>query len=465
MGIKLLDITTEELLEKFGAGNHKPGSGSDAAFQGMISAKLLVTVINLTNEKKRRKRYSKNLPKLLEMESDIQNRIFPELTKLFQEDSIQFDKTIKLREQRDLEKDPIKHNKLSRLALKELKVAIDIPIEISRLCVELTEIANFVFDHAFRSARGDSQVALSGSVSAIAGCLSIIQLNLLSFRSDEYEWIEDTMLKVESLKNKYRNFSNITDSKISILEKEVNDKKILYKEVDQFLKKYKSKKNLSDKDIEESSVELQRLIWKNRYKIWKVKVPQQPTKVLIPGTVLKKIFGYEFHDVAEIGSENNIAGIINQEEKIVMISDEFPKNTQNFTAAHELGHAILHTQKVMHRDKPIDGFTSYKNRDYKERQADKFATFFLMPEKLVKQTFKELFLTDKFQINEDSAFFLTGGNPSELRKECKNSRGLARKLANAEFYSNQSFISISKLFNVSVEAMAIRIEELDLIEF
>lgn len=57
MDIDLLNVTTEKLLEKFGAGNHKPGSGSAAAFQGMLSAKLLVTVISLTNELKRRDNY------------------------------------------------------------------------------------------------------------------------------------------------------------------------------------------------------------------------------------------------------------------------------------------------------------------------------------------------------------------------------------------------------------------------
>lgn len=62
MGKSLLEETTEELLKKFGAGNHKPGSGSAAAFQGMISAQLLITVINLTNENKRKKHYSHVLP-------------------------------------------------------------------------------------------------------------------------------------------------------------------------------------------------------------------------------------------------------------------------------------------------------------------------------------------------------------------------------------------------------------------
>src|SRR5690554_4535881 len=103
MDIDLLNVTTEKLLEKFGAGNHKPGSGSAAAFQGMLSAKLLVTVISLTNEAKRRETYKNVLPKLLSMNNEIHNRIFPRLKDLFQEDAIQFGKTIQAREERDNE--------------------------------------------------------------------------------------------------------------------------------------------------------------------------------------------------------------------------------------------------------------------------------------------------------------------------------------------------------------------------
>jgi len=89
MDIDLLNVTTEELLEKFGAGNHKPGSGSAAAFQGMLSAKLLVTVISLINEPKRRDNHQMVLPTLLKMDKEIHNGIFPKL-KEFQEDAVHF---------------------------------------------------------------------------------------------------------------------------------------------------------------------------------------------------------------------------------------------------------------------------------------------------------------------------------------------------------------------------------------
>ena len=471
MEINLLEITTEKLLEKFGAGNHKPGSGSAAAFQGMLAAKLLVTVISLTNDEKRRDKYKKVLPKLIEMSDNIHNRIFPELTKLFQEDAVQFGKTINAREDRNKEKDIFKSNLLARKALTELKVSIEIPIAISKFCIELTEISEFVFDNGFQSARGDSQVALSGAVAGLAGCLSIIQLNLLSFESDEYSWTSQIIKEAEILKTKYRELNEIASLKIEILENEVKSKSKFHKEIDKLLFEVKSKSKLTNTDIEKAATDLQNLMWIHKKTIWKDNIPDHPTKVLKPSIAFKKALGYNFFITNSIGiSEKDntyaeVAGLINQDEKIVVVSNSFEKNTQNFTAAHELGHAILHKQSVMHRDRPIDGSNKRDSRNLQEFQADKFATNFLMPTKMVKEIFAELFLTDKFVINEDNAFNLIKDSPSKLKAECKNLRGLSLKLADAERFNNQSFNSISKLFDVSITAMAIRLEELNLLEF
>lgn len=471
MSVNLLTISTEKLLEKFGAGNHKPGSGSAAAFQGMISAKLLVTVISLTNEDKKDRRtiYKSWLPNLLKMESEINDRIFPKLAELFEEDSVQFGKTINSRKERDLVTDPVHHNHLSRQALKELKIAIDIPIIISKLCIELSEIAEYVFDNGFKSARGDSQVAFSGAVSALAGCISIIQLNLLSFGSDEYNFITEITSEIDKLKLIHQKLNAAANDKIEILGKEFRDKATLYKEINYLLTEIRIKKNLSDIDIEANVIRLQRLIWKYRTKIWKKNVPKHPLEILKPSMVLKKTLGYEYAivDLENVQTENresNVAGIIDQPNKLVLISDKFNRSTQNFTAAHELGHAILHKQAIMHRDRPQDGATTGK-RDNEEFQADRFATYFLMPKKQVEKIFEELFLTSKFVINENSAFNLTKDSPTKLKSSCKNLRGLSRKLASAETYNNEHFKSISELFGVSVETMAIRLEELVLLEY
>lgn len=471
MDINLLEITTDKLLEKFGAGKHKPGSGSAAALQGMISSKLLTTVISLTNVPKRQKKYAKFLPTLLEMDATIQERIFPELTRLFQEDAVQFDKAITARSERDDEKDVIKSNLLGKKALAELKLSIDIPIEITNFCIELAEISDYVFDNAFQGARGDSQVALSGAVAGIAGCLSIIQLNLLSFGSDEYPWTSKILIETKKLKSKYIGLNNIASSKIELLEDEVFALSNLYKEVDELLNNLKSKSRLTEEDIENAASRFQNLLWIHKELIWLNNVPDHPAKVLKPNTAFKKALAYKYVPVEklEIIDDGNgsfeTAGIINQKDKIVFISNSFDVNTQNFTAAHELGHALLHKQTVLHRDRPINGIPKKVKRNFTERQADKFATYFLMPAKLVKNEFNEIFLTEKFIIDEQTSFNLIKDSPGKLRSQCKNLRGLALKLASSERYDNESFVSIASLFNVSNTAMAIRLEELDLIEF
>src|SRR4051812_31602610 len=95
---KLRDIATGKLLEKFGAGNHKPGSGSASALQGMLSAQLLRTVIDLTIDPKHRNAYLQHINELLRIKNEIDSRIYIALERLFQEDSDEFDKVIKIRE-------------------------------------------------------------------------------------------------------------------------------------------------------------------------------------------------------------------------------------------------------------------------------------------------------------------------------------------------------------------------------
>lgn len=464
--IKLLDISAEKLLEKFGAGNHKPGSGSAAAFQGMIAAKLLVTVISLTNEEKRRSRYSKALPRLLKMDKEIQGRIFPELVRLFHVDSVQFDKTIRIRKKRDSEEDLYKKNKFSKQTLKELKIATEIPLDIASLNIKLAEIAEFVFDRGFQSARGDSHVALSGAISGLAGCLSIIQLNLLSFGCDEAIWMKQIISKTNDVKTIYQNLHLEANSKIDVLEKEVTENVLLHNDINKLLHEVKLNPKLSTTDIESYASRFQRLIWKHRKTIWKKSTPVEYLDILNPAKVFKKALGYEFFNEVEFNESNEIAGLIDQPNKLVLISKDYPRSTQNFTAAHELGHAILHDQNVLHRDRPTDG-SNIDKRNKVEFQADKFATFFLMPSELVKRVFGELFGTDKFVLDDNSAFYLTKGKKSqnELRKNYKDLNGLAIILASTDYYFDKPIPSISKLFNVSVGAMAIRLLELDLLEF
>jgi formiminotetrahydrofolate cyclodeaminase len=131
MAERLIDITTGKLLDKFGAGNHKPGSGSASAFQGMLAAQMLRTVIDLTLEPKRRNTYHNYVLELQKIKQRIDEIIYTGLESLFQLDSEQFDNVIKLRLLRDNEDDWKKKRALLSRAQQALITSTETPLNIA----------------------------------------------------------------------------------------------------------------------------------------------------------------------------------------------------------------------------------------------------------------------------------------------------------------------------------------------
>lgn len=469
MELDFSKITVNELLDKLGMGGHKPGSGSAAALQGMISAKLVQTVIMISNRKKYRETYKVVLPKLLKMSEDIDNDIFPKLLDSFHKDAYYFDKAIKARTatmMAEKESDFYEASRLRKMEAEELKMSVRIPLEIAELCVKLAKISLFVFNNAFRSARGDSHVALGGSVASLAGCLSIVQLNFLSFKIDHFYWTKEMSDWYDDLKSEYELLKVEVDNCVSILEKEVSGQMDLYSDINEFLEKSKVDGNWSDNEIESLASEFQNLLWKHHKSIWGVSL-ESPRQILDSQTIFEKVFDYDFGEFPYIDNDDDgteCAGFIDQRERHVVLSNNYAREVKNFTAAHELGHAIMHKQTVLHRDMPLDS-SSFGPRTETEKQADKFATCFLMPRKQVVKTFYELFGTKKLLINNDTAFSLIRGSESDLRSKIKSRRDFALKIASAEIFAGNPFKSLAQQYNVSLTAMAIRLEELDLVDF
>jgi len=464
----LLDLSANVLLTKFGAGEHKPGSGSAAAFQGMLSAHLICTVITLTCDPKRSETYKNQIEEMAAAERDIRDRILPRLEYLFQEDSFQFDKAIKLRIKRDLEKNKAQQKKLSKEAKEALIPATEVPIEIASLCGELASYALLTFTAGFKSARGDSGVALSGAASAMGGCLSIIDLNLLTCLPNK--WTKNIQHQTTLLRHSYNNFLAQIEKNFNLLRDEVNRNTEYIEQIKVFENKNSVGLISSYEDVEYLATRLQRTIWEYRDKIWKKETPTNPLEILDPENAIK-IVGYNLDKYTTLGQYSEggdifeVAGHIDNKSKQISISEQFSKETQLFTAAHELGHAIMHDQSELHRDRPIDGSAGPHGRDRTEVQADKFATYFLMPKKQIVRTFTSIFLTSQFAIDEATAFALGSGSIDELKAECKNLHALSRKLASTEYYNQKDFSSMAKQYGVSVEAMAIRLEELELLVY
>lgn len=230
-------------------------------------------------------------------------------------------------------------------------------------------------------------------------------------------------------------------------------------------------KNVSFKRIEEITKSLQNEIWKNRQLLWEEKTSDDLVALLVPAVAFEGL-GYRFevaNSLGQIMSSNgmvDVAGFIDKSQMYAGVSSYFSKPIQNFTAAHELGHAVLHNAMGMHRDRDLNGGAVSGQLERVEIEANKFASCFLMPEKIVRVEFQKRFESDQFIVSEDTAFALMNSSQSALRSKYRNLRKLARKLAETgHYHSDRFFMPLNERFNVSTEAMAIRLEELQLIRY
>lgn len=223
-----------------------------------------------------------------------------------------------------------------------------------------------------------------------------------------------------------------------------------------------------DCQIEEQAYGLLNYLWQNRHRIWANNPPADPIDV-IDSVMALSLKGFSFVYQDDLGDSfgdggaTEIAGLIDGDTKTVKISSRFSEDVQTFTAAHELGHAVLHNPTdLIHRDRPANG--EKFSRDPIEREADKFASYFLMPKKILEARFIELFGTGHISLNEEIAFALCGKPLIEVRKECRELKDFSRLVAGANNFHEQPIQSLANQFRVSVQAMAIRLEELNLIE-
>jgi Zn-dependent peptidase ImmA (M78 family) len=220
---------------------------------------------------------------------------------------------------------------------------------------------------------------------------------------------------------------------------------------------------LTNDKIEIAARQLAHSIYRARHSLFPEGIPDDPIELLDP-KVAFHLLGYQFLELDTMGEIEpgiDVAGIIDQDNMRVSISRRFTPLIRNFTAAHELGHVLLHRQSGLHRDKPIDSGGGGQ-RDMIERQADFFAACFLMPKKLLEERFHQRF-ADVLSSRENLAFLLNRSGDTKVDKELSTKRGLARALASLSSINGHAVMSLAEQFKVSVEAMAIRLEQLDLV--
>lgn len=223
-----------------------------------------------------------------------------------------------------------------------------------------------------------------------------------------------------------------------------------------------------DDVIERKVSELHKMIWSKRNELCADGEFVDPVELLEPVKVLE-LLGYRVVFEETLGvfqerkTEIDVAGLLDRKKHRICISRRFRPNVRRFTLAHELGHALMHEDTtILHRDKALDG--SRVARDKVEVEADKFAALFLMPKNLVISRFNKAFCVNgQFVPTTNAVFAFAQEDVIESIEGCETIRELARILAKTERYNGKSFTSLAAQFHVTVEAMAIRLEELGLI--
>jgi IrrE N-terminal-like domain len=217
--------------------------------------------------------------------------------------------------------------------------------------------------------------------------------------------------------------------------------------------------------LEERAHQLRLSIWNNQYDLFSGRPPENYMDLLEPGVALhmlgfRVVTENDLGEMFEEGRRVRVAGLIDTEQKTVRISAALDYKEMRFTTGHELAHAELHPDMSgLHRDRALSGPLPRKNKV--EVDADRFTSAFLMSPRLVLREFEKRFCGEVFRLNEDSIFGLSLGS---ARQRIRSTRDVSYTVAQAVMYMGRNFESLSTVFRVSPTTMAIRLEELGLIE-
>lgn len=210
-------------------------------------------------------------------------------------------------------------------------------------------------------------------------------------------------------------------------------------------------------------------IWARRNELWNGNPPNNLIEIFEPGVALADR-GYKVQSVGSLGDtyingvRGEVAGVISRSPRIVSVSQRFVLPIQRFTLAHELGHDVCHPgENGLHRDVPLEKTGQF--RSWKEIEADRFASCFLMPERLILRQFRDCFRVECIELSEEMAYALCGVGEDRVREQHKSLRGIAQLVAGSGQFNGRHFMPLASQFRVSRIAMAIRLEGLGLVRF
>ena len=219
--------------------------------------------------------------------------------------------------------------------------------------------------------------------------------------------------------------------------------------------------------------------WNRRQSIWDGPVTADDIFPLEVRLVAQAVLGVAFEEPEQISSTTPLskhtvpietAGFIDRVGNRIVVAQKFQSDYRRFTAAHEIGHWLLHPNLTYHRDRPLKGYERFiQERPTEEYEADVFAAELLMPTKPMQRCFLDRFshVIRLSRLTDSTVFWLRGNSPRPPARisdfTSRGTRHLAMLLATCESFEGCHFDSIAKRFGVSPTAAAIQLEELQLV--
>lgn len=157
-----------------------------------------------------------------------------------------------------------------------------------------------------------------------------------------------------------------------------------------------------------------------------------------------------------------VTGRLDRRRRVVATSERPSPAERLFTAAHELGHWVLHEDEIEHRDRPVG---AQARRPRREREADEFAAAYLMPRKWVEKDLKGRLGASPISVDENLAWWLDHTDHERLlvpNIDADKERAMA--IAVCTNIGMGHFRSLADEYGVTAKAMALRLMELGLIE-
>ncbi len=209
-------------------------------------------------------------------------------------------------------------------------------------------------------------------------------------------------------------------------------------------------------------------LWLKRGEIWEAPPSGDTFFPVRTEHIIRHVLQAQLDEPEELPREKNgsdVAGLVDRSNNIIRVAQKYPQEWRRFTAAHEIGHWVLHPRMVLHRDRPLAGHErSNTARSSREVEADIFASELLMPKRALTKLFETNF---GGAVNLSRPGLLQWLATNSGKSEIALSADLRqRSLAVASATSanpGATLVPLAKRFGVSPTAMAIQLEEMELV--